>query len=157
MHSQYSFRDSVAQIDALVSQAKNSGMRAIAIADLGNLCGVLEFWRQATAAGIKPNVGYDAFMAPGSRFEREPEGAAHSLVLLAQNQEGFKNLIRLATAADVEGFNYRPRIDKELLADHAAGLICLSGGTQGALTEAVLLEDLDQAEKTARCFGQLHW
>ena len=92
-------------------------MRALAITDLGNLCGVLEFWRKATAAVIKQIVGYDAFMAPNSRFDREPRGAAHSAVLLAPNQAGFRNRIRLATAAHVAGFHYQVRIDQQLLVD----------------------------------------
>lgn len=127
----------------------------MAITDLGNLCGALEFSRTAVKHGIKPILGLDAFLATGSRLDREQGGADNSLVLLAQNDVGFKNLIQLSTAGYTEGFHYRPRIDRQLLADHAAGLICLSGGTLGELTEAVLLEELDQAEKIARWYKGL--
>ena len=155
VHSQYSFQASVARIDSLVNQAVSSGMQAMAITDLGNLCGALEFSRTAVKHGIKPILGLDAFLATGSRLDREQGGADNSLVLLAQNDVGFKNLIQLSTAGYTEGFHYRPRIDRQLLADHAAGLICLSGGTLGELTEAVLLEELDQAEKIARWYKGL--
>ncbi len=105
-------------------------MNALALTDHGNLHGALEFYQKAPRAGIKPIVGYEAYIAPGSRFDKTSGSmreASYHLTLLAQNRTGFQNLMKLASAAYLEGFYFKPRIDKELLAAHSEGIICLSG------------------------------
>src|SRR3954471_4898972 len=117
-HSHYSLLDGASPIDALVERAKSLGMNALALTDHGNLHGALEFYTTAKAAGINPILGYEAYIAPGSRTQRDAAGmkeASYHLTLLAQNQTGFKNLIKLASVAFLEGFYFKPRIDKELL------------------------------------------
>jgi DNA polymerase-3 subunit alpha len=130
-HSHYSLLDGASEISALVQRAKALGMNALALTDHGNLHGALEFYRKAKDAGLNPILGYEAYIAPGSRFDKKDAAnskeASYHLTLLAQNRTGFKNLIKLASAASLEGFYYKPRIDKELLQAHHEGLLCLSG------------------------------
>src|SRR5438552_3628585 len=117
-HSHYSLLDGASRIPELVQRVKELGMGAVALTDHGNLCGAVELYREATAAGIKPIIGYEAYIAPGPRTSRESKGmseASYHLTLLAKNGAGFKNLIKMATVAFLEGYYYRPRIDKELL------------------------------------------
>ncbi|MEX2175583.1 MAG: DNA polymerase III subunit alpha [Pirellulaceae bacterium] len=141
-HSHYSLLDGASEIGGLVKRAKDHGMNALALTDHGNLHGALEFYRKAKAAGINPILGYEAYIAPGSRFEKKDAAnskeASYHLTLLAQNRTGFKNLVKLASAASLEGFYYKPRIDKELLAAHHEGLICLSGCVSSELSFALL-------------------
>lgn len=137
-HSHYSLLDGASSIDGLIAKAKAHGMNALAITDHGNLHGALEFYQKAGEAGIKPILGYEAYVAPESRFSREPEDASYHLTLLAQTAQGFRNLIKLASAAYLEGFYRKPRIDRELLARYQEGLICLSGCVSGELSRALL-------------------
>ncbi len=140
-HSHYSLLDGASPINRLVSRAKNLGMNALAITDHGNLHGALEFYSAAKKVGINPILGYEAYIAPDSRFKRDAgslkEGSYH-LTLLAKNRIGFQNLIKLASAAFLEGFYHKPRIDKELLEAHSEGLICLSGCVSGELSRTLL-------------------
>src|SRR6478735_6352188 len=119
-HSHYSLLDGASEIGALVKRAKEQGMNGLALTDHGNLHGALEFYKKAKEAGINPIIGYEAYIAPGSRFEKKDAGsskeASYHLTLLAQNRTGFKNLVKLASKASLEGFYYKPRIDKEILA-----------------------------------------
>ncbi|MCS6977679.1 MAG: DNA polymerase III subunit alpha [Gemmatales bacterium] len=157
-HSHYSLLDGASRIPELVERVKALGMNAVALTDHGNLYGAIEFYLAATAAGIKPIIGYEAYVAPGSRFDRDKKGmeeASFHLTLLAQNEEGFHNLIRLASAAYLEGFYYRPRIDKDLLAAHAKGLICLSGCPSSEFSTLILKEQMDEAERLARWYVQV--
>lgn len=140
-HSHYSLLDGASPIDGLIERAKNQGMNALALTDHGNLYGALDFYQTAKAAGINPILGYEAYIAPGSRFQKEVsknDEASYHLTLLAQNQTGFKNLIKLASSAFLEGFYRKPRIDKELLAAHSEGLICLSGCVSGEFSRSLL-------------------
>ncbi|MFN9912274.1 MAG: PHP domain-containing protein, partial [Pirellulaceae bacterium] len=128
-HSHYSLLDGAGTIDRLVQRAKTLGMNSLALTDHGNLHGALEFYKKAKAAGINPIIGYEAYVAPGSRFVRDADSAkeaAYHLTLLAKDRTGFKNLVRLASRAQLEGFYYKPRIDKELLEQYNEGIICLS-------------------------------
>ncbi|HWB14425.1 MAG TPA: DNA polymerase III subunit alpha [Pirellulales bacterium] len=162
-HSHYSLLDGASPIDALIDRAQSLGMNALALTDHGNLYGALEFYQKAKAAGINPIVGYEAYIAPGSRFDKEVsknEEASYHLTLLAQNRTGFKNLVRLASSAFLEGFYRKPRIDKELLAAHSEGLVCLSGCVSGELSRALLRNkaaepDLDEAAQIAAWFHAL--
>ncbi len=140
-HSHYSLLDGASPIDKLVARAKELGMSGLALTDHGNLHGALEFYLTAKKAGINPILGYEAYVAPESRFKKEvgglKEGSYH-LTLLAQNRTGFKNLVKLASAAYLEGFYFKPRIDRELLAAHSEGLVCLSGCVSSEFSRMLL-------------------
>ncbi len=163
-HSHYSLLDGASEIEALVKRAKEHGMNALALTDHGNLHGSLEFYRKAKEVGINPILGYEAYIAPGSRFEKKDAGsskeASYHLTLLAQNRTGFKNLVKLASAAYLEGFYFKPRIDKEILAAHSEGIICLSGCVSSELSRALIKggaadEDFKEAIETAQWFQKV--
>lgn len=140
-HSHYSLLDGASPIGKLLQRAKSHGMSALAITDHGNLHGSLEFYRKAKELNINPILGYEAYVAPGSRFERDAASskeAAYHLTLLAKNRTGFKNLIRLASIASLEGFYFKPRIDKQVLEAHSEGIICLSGCVSSEFSRAIL-------------------
>ncbi|MEM6469691.1 MAG: DNA polymerase III subunit alpha [Planctomycetota bacterium] len=141
-HSHYSLLDGASDIKRLVNRAVDHGMNALALTDHGNLHGALEFYRTAKGAGINPIIGYEAYIAPGSRFDKggasRSKEASYHLTLLAQNRQGFKNLIKLASAASLEGFYFKPRIDKEILEAHHEGIICLSGCVSSEFSRAVM-------------------
>ena len=151
-HTEYSLLDGAARIGELVDTAKAMGQPAIAITDHGVLYGALEFYTTAKAAGIAPIIGCETYMAPRSRHDKEgrADRDPNHLVLLARDQTGYRNLIALVSRAQLEGYYYKPRIDKELLAEHAEGLICLSACIGGELPQAILRGDLDGAETVAR-------
>jgi DNA polymerase-3 subunit alpha len=162
-HSHYSLLDGASPIDRLVERARQHGMNALALTDHGNLHGALEFYRKARDAGINPIIGYEAYIAPGSRFEKEAgsmKEASYHLTLLAKDRVGFRNLIKLASAASLEGFYFKPRIDKQLLEAHHQGLICLSGCLSSEFSRALLRghggdEELDAALEIAQWFHRL--
>jgi DNA polymerase-3 subunit alpha len=148
-HSQYSLLDGACKLDPLIDRAKEFKMPALAITDHGNLFGAAEFYKKATNAGIKPIIGIEAYVAAGSRFDKTPsskypDGGFH-LVILAKNQTGYKNLIKLSSAGFLEGFYHRPRIDKELLREHSEGLIALSACLKGEVNWYLLKGEPDQA------------
>ncbi len=129
-HTEYSLLDGASRIGALFERARESEMPALAVTDHGSMFGALDFYEAGRAAGIKPILGVEAYVAPGSRFERTPgesEEKYRHLTILARDEAGYRNLLRLVTDAHLEGFYHRPRIDKELLAERAGGLIGLSG------------------------------
>ncbi len=151
-HSHYSLLDGASRIPALVKHAGALGMPALALTDHGNLYGAMELLREAKAAGVKPIVGLEAYVAPGKRHEKTTGGASgqeHSfhLTLLARNAEGFRNLLRLSSKSFLEGFYYKPRIDKEILAQHAEGLICLSGCASAEFSDHILHDKRSEAER----------
>lgn len=157
-HSHYSLLDGANRIPDLISKTKELGMNALALTDHGNLFGAIEFYQEAKSAGIKPIIGYEAYVAPGNRRERDAKGisdAAYHLTLLAQTEEGFRNLIRMASAAYLEGYYYRPRIDKELIERHHSGIICLSGCASSEFSELILKERMDEATELARWLAGL--
>ncbi|MCC7475436.1 MAG: DNA polymerase III subunit alpha [Pirellulales bacterium] len=168
-HSHYSLLDGASPIDVLVARAKELGMNALAITDHGNLYGSLEFYKACREAGINPIIGYEAYVAPGSRFEKSasPQGeSSYHLTLLAANRTGFRNLVKLASKAFLEGFYHKPRIDRELLATHSEGIVCLSGCVSGELSRALLSgntaeEALARGEEHAawfhRTFGERYF
>jgi DNA polymerase-3 subunit alpha len=140
-HSHYSLLDGASSIKGMVARAKELGMNALAITDHGNLYGALEFYQACHNEGINPIVGYEAYVAPGSRYEKSGESSrdsAYHLTLLAQNRAGFSNLVRLASRAFLEGFYHKPRIDRELLESMNEGIICLSGCVSGELSRTLL-------------------
>ncbi len=162
-HSHYSLLDGASPIDKLVKRAKSTGMNALAITDHGNLYGALEFYQKCKSEGINPIIGYEAYVAPGSRFNKEApaqdQEASYHLTLLAQNRTGFKNLIKLSTYGYLEGFYRKPRIDKDLLQAHSEGLVCLSGCVSGELSRSLLRGqgefNFDEATKIAAWFHEL--
>ncbi len=163
-HSHYSLLDGASSISKLIDRAKSHGMNALALTDHGNLHGALEFYQKAKAAGINPIVGYEAYVAPGSRFARgdasSSKEAAYHLTLLAKNRVGFQNLIKLASKASLEGFFFKPRIDTVLLAELNAGIFCCSGCGSSEFSRAILAGyDTSAAEhaaiKTAQKFHKI--
>jgi DNA polymerase-3 subunit alpha len=159
-HSHYSLLDGASPIKALVGRAKELGMNALALTDHGNLYGSLEFYQACRDAEINPILGYEAYIAPGSRLDRSTGSSKDSsfhLTLLAQNRTGFRNLIKLASHAYIDGFYHKPRIDKDLLAERSEGIICLSGCVSGELSRTLLAgntadEALAQGEAIAAWF-----
>ena len=129
-HTHYSLLDGVNRIPELVKHVKASGMNSVAITDHGNLYGAIEFYNGCKKGGVKPILGYEAYVAPGRRSDRsasrQKEASSH-LTLLAMNRKGFDNLIRLSSTAYLEGFYYKPRIDRQILEECNEGIICLSG------------------------------
>ncbi|MBM81507.1 MAG: DNA polymerase III subunit alpha, partial [Planctomycetaceae bacterium] len=149
-HSQYSMLDGANRLGDLITKVKDCDMNAVAVTDHGNLYGAFEFYNMAKANDIKPIVGYEAYIAPGARSDRSAsrmKEASFHLTLLAMNRTGYFNLIKLASQAYLEGFYYRPRIDKEILEKHSEGLICLSGCAAGELSQLFLKEKWDEARK----------
>src|SRR3990172_11338400 len=159
-HSHYSLLDGLSKIEDLVALAKKNGMQALAITDHGNMYGAIEFYKKAKAAGIKPIIGVEAYIAKRTRKDREPEldARGYHLTLLAKNETGYRNLIRLVTLSHLEGFYYKPRMDKELLKKYSAGIICLSGCLGGELSRAVKNKNTEKAESLIKeyqgIFGQ---
>lgn len=129
VHSEYSLLDGLARIDDLVKRAVELGMKALAVTDHGAMYGAIRFYQACKKVGIKPIIGMEAYLAMGSMHDRDPQRdkERYHLLLLAQNDTGYQNLMRIATAAQLEGFYYKPRIDRDFLAAHADGLICCSG------------------------------
>lgn len=157
-HTHYSLLDGANRIPELVQQTKKLGMNAAAITDHGNLYGAIEFYRECKGAGINPIIGYEAYLAPGSRFDKKAlrQGDAYShLTLLAKNRTGFKNLIKLSSIAWLEGFYYHPRIDRELLEAHSEGLICLSGCLAGEFNDLILRNETKKAKELAEWFEKV--
>ncbi|MCC6491905.1 MAG: DNA polymerase III subunit alpha [Pirellulales bacterium] len=141
-HSHYSLLDGASPIKGLVARAKELGMNALALTDHGNLYGSLEFYKACKEAGINPVLGYEAYVAPGSRFDKSgaasSKEATYHLTLLAQNATGFRNLVKMASRAFLEGFYHKPRIDRALLEEFNEGIICLSGCVSGEFSRALL-------------------
>src|SRR5262249_3598161 len=139
-HSHYSLLDGANRIPELVAHVKAHGMNAVALTDHGNLYGAIEFYRECTDKGVNPGICYAAYVPPGKRTEREARrrgDAGFHLTLLAKDNQGFRNLIKMASIAFTEGYHYVPRIDKELLAAHKDGLICLSGCASSEFSEFI--------------------
>ena len=123
--------DGACRVYLLIDKTSELGFKSLAITDHGAMFGAINFYRAALAKDIKPIIGCEVYVAPGSRHEKKSgargKQAYYHLVLLAKDEAGYQNLVRLATAAQLEGYYYKPRIDKELLVQHSEGLICLSG------------------------------
>ncbi|MGH9361698.1 MAG: PHP domain-containing protein, partial [Thermoanaerobaculia bacterium] len=150
LHSQYSLLDGANRLDDVIAAAAAAGMPALALTDHGNLFGAIDFYSRAKAAGVKPILGIEAYVAQGSRLDRQSgKGASNHLVLLARNETGYRNLLKLTSASFLEGFYYKPRIDKELLRRHAEGLIGLSACLKGEINEHIMARREREAEATA--------
>jgi DNA polymerase-3 subunit alpha len=163
VHTQYSLLDGAIRLADLLETAHSHHMPAVAITDHGNMFGALEFYDKFSKAGIKPIVGCEVYLAPRSRFDRQSEGNGgngeldrnYHLLLLARNREGYQNLMKLVSRAYLEGFYYKPRIDKELLRQHRGGLIALSACLKGEIASALLRRQEETARKAALEYAEI--
>lgn len=161
-HTHYSVLDGLTKVPALIDRVKELGMEAVAMTDHGTLSGAIEFYQTATEAGIKPIIGMEAYVAARSHLDKEPvDKQIYHLILLAMNNQGYENLMRLSTIAHLDGFYYKPRIDRELLEKYNEGLIVLSGCISGEVGDALRQGQYDQAKTTAewykRVFGDRYY
>ena len=156
LHSQYSLLDGAIPFKRLFARCKEYGMDAVALTDHGNMFGAVEFYTTAKAAGIKPIIGIEGYIAPKSRFEKSGGGGvkenAFHLILLAENLAGYRNLMKLSSIGYTEGFYYRPRIDKEVLAEHSEGIICTTACVAGEVPVALARGDADGARRAAESY-----
>jgi DNA polymerase-3 subunit alpha len=165
LHTQFSLLDGANQIEPLVRQIKSFNQPAVAMTDHGNMFGAIEFYRKAKEVGVKPIIGCEAYMALGSRHAKKDSGLAHNdyyhLILLARNLTGYQNLIKLVSKGYLEGFYYKPRIDKELLKEHHEGMIALSGCLSGEIPYLIGQKDMTGAMAVAgefqEIFGKEHF
>ena len=151
VHSEFSLLDGLCKIPELIALTRELGMDAVAITDHGAMYGAMDFYMAAREQGVKPIVGCEFYVAARSRTDRERklDSSSSHLTVLAADEAGYRNLLQLATKAQLEGFYYRPRIDHELMAEFSKGLICLSGCESGEVTRAVLDGNIDQARERA--------
>ena len=162
LHSQYSLLDGAIKIDPLFQRAKALNMPAVGLTDHGNLFGAIEFYEAARRAGVKPIIGCEAYIASGSRFDKERRehdesgfDAINHLLLLAQNETGYRNLVYLISKGYLEGFYYKPRIDLDLLRDHSEGLIATSGCLSSMVSRAITGGQLETAWKLVEDFAEI--
>jgi DNA polymerase-3 subunit alpha len=150
LHTEYSLLDGAVRMKELMKKAVEFEMPAVAITDHGNLFGAIEFYQEATKAGLKPIIGCEAYMAPGSIKDRpnSQRDAAYHFTLLAKDAAGYRNLVKLISTAHLDGFHYKPRIDKELLAAHSAGLIGMSACLKGEINMAIQADNLAKARQS---------
>jgi DNA polymerase-3 subunit alpha len=157
VHTEYSLLDGAADIKGLIARVKELGMKHIAITDHGAMYGAVDFYKEATAQGIHPVIGCEVYVAPRSRTDKSHEYDRTSchLILLAENEVGYKNLIYLVSEGFINGYYYKPRIDFELLSEHKDGLICLSACLAGEVARALTNDDYDGAKKIAEKYKEL--
>ena len=150
VHSEYSLLDGMCRIPNLIARTKELGMDSLALTDHGVMYGAIEFYRLAKEAGIRPIIGCEVYIAQNGHTSRTVNDKNnYHLVLLARNQTGYRNLIQLVTHAHLEGFYYKPRIDKEFLREHSAGLVALSACMAGEVPQNILAGRMDDAKKAA--------
>jgi DNA polymerase-3 subunit alpha len=160
LHTEYSLLDGACRLDRLVDKAHELKFPALAITDHGAMHGAIDFYQAARAKGIKPIIGCEVYVAPGSRLEKKTSSAGggrdvyHHLGLLAKDEAGYKNLIKLTTAAHLEGYYYKPRIDKEILAAHKEGLIAMSGCLASEIPDLIMKDQIDRARGAVDWFKQ---
>ena len=157
MHTEYSLLDGANKIKELVVKVKELGMDAVAITDHGNMFGAIELYKECKAQGVKPIIGCEMYVAPRSRFEKEAkvDTEPNHLVLLAMNNNGYKNLVKLVSIAYTEGFYYKPRIDLEVLEKYNEDIIALSGCMAGAVARKIEAGDIEGAEETALKYKEI--
>ncbi len=158
VHTEYSLLDGAAPVDKLVKKAKSMNMRALAITDHGVMYGVIDFYKAAVAEGIKPIIGCEVYVAPRTRFDKQHEydSDLSHLVLLAKDNDGYHNLIKLVSDASIEGFYYRPRVDHDLLRRYSGGLICLSACLAGEIPKLLLAGDYAGAKERALLYQDIY-
>lgn len=157
VHTEYSLLDGAARIKDLVRAASEMGMQALAITDHGVMYGVMDFYKEAKSRGIKPVLGCEVYVAPRSRFDRVPQvdDSPYHLVLLAENELGYRNLLKLVSFAYLEGFYYKPRVDKDLLRKYSTGLIALSACLGGEVAGLILKDQPQKAKEAALTYREI--
>ncbi len=153
-HTQYSLLDGLTKVPALVSRVKELGMEAVAVTDHGTMSGAIEFYKEAGGGAVKPIIGMEAYVAPRTHLDKDPtkDRQYYHLTMLAMNNTGYQNLMRLSTIANLEGFYYRPRIDRPLIEKYSEGLIVLSGCMGGEVSDALRQGQYAQAKKSAQWY-----
>ena len=156
LHSQYSLLDGANKIDDIINKSIEFNMPSVAITDHGNLFGALEFYEKAVKKGVKPIIGCEVYVAPGSRLAKnQNEKHSYHLILLAMNDEGYKNLCKLVSKAYLEGFYYKPRIDKEILQEYNKGLFALSACLKGEIPQKILSGNIEETVKSVQFFSKV--
>ena len=150
-HTEFSLLDGACRIEQLVCRAKSLGMQSLAITDHGNMYGAVDFYKACKKEGIKPIIGCEVYVAPRTRFDKDKvlDKEYNHLILLCENERGYKNLINMVSKAFTEGFYFKPRIDRDLLEKYHEGLICLSACLAGEIPQAILQKDYEKAKRTA--------
>ena len=148
VHTEYSLLDGASRVGELIDEVKKLGMSAVAITDHGQMYGVMEFYKAAKKAGIKPIIGCEVYLAPASRKDMFEVGGVryYHLILLAENETGYRNLVKLVSLGNIEGMYYKPRIDKELLRLYHEGIICLSACIAGEIPRALIQDQPEKAD-----------
>ncbi|MGL5574989.1 MAG: PHP domain-containing protein, partial [Sarcina sp.] len=151
VHSGYSLLDGSGKIKNILERTKELGMDSIALTDHGVMYGCVDFYKQAKKLGIKPILGCEAYVVPKSMHikQNDPDNKTAHLVLLVKNEKGYQNLMKIASVASIEGFYYKPRVDREFLKEHSEGLIALSACLGGEVQRAILNNNLDKAKEAA--------
>ena len=152
VHTEYSLLDGSSKIAEITGRAKELGMDSLAITDHGVMYGVIDFYRAARNAGIKPIIGCEVYVAPGSRFDKEAgvsEDRYYHLILLAENNTGYANLMKIVSKGFVDGFYYKPRVDYEILSQYSEGIICLSACLAGEVQKLLARNLYEEACKAA--------
>ncbi|MFA6184068.1 MAG: DNA polymerase III subunit alpha [Parcubacteria group bacterium] len=158
VHSHYSLLDGLAKIDDLLKRAKELGMDSLALTDHGVMYGIVEFFIKAKEAGIKPIIGCEMYLTPASRTSKNntaEDKTRYHLTLLVKNEKGYKNLMKLVSVAHLEGFYYKPRIDKEILEKYCEGLICMSGCVQGEIPQTIIKKTYEEAKEIALWYDKI--
>lgn len=158
-HSDYSVLDGAITVDKLISKTVQMGLPGIALTDHGNLFGAIEFYQSAKKHGIKPIIGQEFYLARNSRFDRDSKGkgkeSSYHLILLAKNEAGYQNLMKLSSISYLEGFYYKPRIDYEVLEKYSKGIICSSACIKGEIPDLILKGKIEEAYNTAGRLNEL--
>lgn len=157
LHSHYSLLDGLPKIDEILDHAKKLGMDSVAITDHGNLYGAVEFYKKAKEKGINPIIGCEVYESYEGMEQKRPhiDDKRYHLILLVKNEEGYKNLVKLITAAHLKGFYYKPRIDEEMLSKNSSGLIGLSACIQGRISQMIISNKADEAKKVAQRYNKI--
>lgn len=157
VHSVYSLLDGACRIEELIEHVKAHGQTSVAVTDHGNLYAAVQFSQAAEAAGIHPVIGCEVYVAARTRFDKEHERdrKSYHLLLLCENETGYRNLVKLVTKAHLEGFYHKPRVDEELLREHSEGLICLSGCLAGKISQLLLAHEYERAKATALLYQNI--
>jgi DNA polymerase-3 subunit alpha len=156
LHTEYSLLDGLTRISPLMERVKELGQEAVAMTDHGAMYGAIDFYREARSHGIKPILGVEGYVAPGSRLTRDVgDKQPYHLTMLARNKTGYRNLLKLVTSSHLEGYYYRPRMDRELMAEHGEGIIVLSGCPSGELHRLILDGRMDEAKATINWYREV--
>ena len=157
LHTQFSLLDGACRLDGLVSRAKELGMTSLAITDHGNMYGAVDFYKECKKQGIKPIIGCEVYVAPRTRFDKDKvlDKEYNHLILLVKNEIGYKNLIKMVSLSYIDGFYFKPRIDRDLLEKHSEGLVCLSACLAGEIPQLLLKRDYEGAKREALWYNEV--